>query len=80
MNATRHIFNIVYAYKSENSEQCAVLKKLKIIITINSVIYISTEPQQYTCTKQRVYEHEINHYKINMRAINRTMSYIRGHC
>lgn len=60
-----------------SSGMCAQLNSVKINIEINPVIYISTEAQQYACTKQRVYEHEMTHYNIDMKAVDKVSDYLK---
>lgn len=57
---------------------CAQLNTIKINIDVSPVIYISTEAQQYACTKKRVYEHEIMHYNIDIKAINKASDYLKN--
>jgi hypothetical protein len=58
------------------SNSCAELNEVKIIVNVTPIIYLSTESQQYNCTKNRVYTHEMTHYKIEMDALNNLVPYL----
>lgn len=60
------------------NNSCAELSNVKITIDVTPIIYLSVESQQYQCTKNRVYNHEMTHYKIEMDAINRLSPYLRN--
>lgn len=52
------------------NNSCAELNEVKMIVDVAPIIYLSIESQQYQCTKNRVYVHEMTHYKIEMDALN----------
>lgn len=58
------------------NNSCAELNEVKIIVDVNPIVYLSVESQQYQCTRNRVYAHEMTHYKIEMDALNNLNSYL----
>ena len=58
------------------NNSCAELNEVKIIVDVAPIVYLSVESQQYNCTKNRVYTHEMTHYKIEMDALNSLSPYL----
>lgn len=50
---------------------CSKISELKLKIELSPVVYISKEAQQFKCTYDRVYEHEMTHFKIEVNALNK---------
>ena len=49
-----------------NSNSCASVTNLSIIVAIAPVIYISKEAQRYKCTQERVIQHELLHHQFEI--------------
>ena len=58
------------------NNSCAELNEVKIIVDVTPIVYLSVESQQYQCTKNRVYAHEMTHYKIEMDALSNLNTYL----
>lgn len=71
-------FHVEPYYKSYSNghEVCAVLSNFKLVIQLNPVIYISQEAQKFSCTYNRVYEHEMKHYKIDLMALQKLSQHL----
>lgn len=54
-----------------NAGACSKTVQLKLKIELTPIIYISQEAQKFRCTYDRVYEHEMTHFKIEINALNK---------
>lgn len=55
---------------------CMTVSSLLVKIQINPVIYIAREAQQFSCTKQRVEQHELLHYQFEVNTAARAKPFI----
>jgi hypothetical protein len=55
---------------------CMTVSSLLVKIQINPIIYIAREAQQFSCTKQRVEQHELLHYQFEVNTASRAKPFI----
>jgi hypothetical protein len=55
---------------------CMTVSSLLVKIKINPIIYIAREAQQFSCTKQRVEQHELLHYQFEVNTASRAKPFI----
>ncbi len=60
------------------NKYCMVVSSATVKVTMNPIIYIAREAQQFPCTKQRVEQHELLHFQFETNAAAKAKPYIEN--
>jgi hypothetical protein len=57
---------------------CMTVSSLIVKVNIHPIIYIAKEAQQFSCTKQRVEQHELLHYQFEVNTASKAKPFINN--